>query len=339
MNPEPPRQKLLGAAAGLLITVFAGAARAESGPTWLEWSAPPECPTAGDIERHAQELFGGPLPPDRRLAVATDLRWDGGRWEIAVDVALDGLRGERQVTVDSCSQAADFVAVAVVLAVDPNSSERLSSEANTNSAPARPDREPVEPQPQVEAPLQSVVEDELRRPRKRAQGGPRVAPHLSLLLDGAVGVLPDARLGGALWVGADVGRITISAVGEWYPAAEANVEHAETPIDFGLMAGRINVAYWFLGPRARVGPSLSLHAGVMESAQADSGYAVEEPWVALGVGPQGVVLLGGPVSLLVEGELNVPLVMPTFVLDDGTEVHRPQIGGRIALGGRILLGQ
>jgi hypothetical protein len=143
-----------------------------------------------------------------------------------------------------------------------------------------------------------------------------------------------------LGLGADIDRLALSAIAAWYPATSTTLESARAPIDFGLIAGRANVAYWFLGPSARIGPSLSVHVGVIESSQIDSGRpVVREPWVALGAGPQAVVLLGGPVSLLAEGELNVPLLMPTFVLDDGTEVHRRGIGGRIALGTRISLGQ
>ena len=314
--------------------MLAGAVRADGGPTWLRWSAPPECPTASDIGQRADELFGGSLPSDRGLAVATDLRWTGERWEIAVDVELDGHRGQRQVTVDTCSQAADFVAVAVVLAVDPSSSERL---ANTQpDEPAKPVREAEHrPQPPAEpaAPVRNTP------PPSPSEQGPLVAPHLSLSLDAAVGVLPGAHLGGSLWVGADVGRLALSVAGEWYPTTETEVERAASPIDFGLIAGRVNAAYWFFGPRARLGPSLSLHVGSIESTQPGSGRSVHETWVALGLGPQGSIVLAGPVSLLLEAELNLPLVMPTFVLSDGTEVHKPGIGGRFTLGARISLGK
>jgi len=331
------RSRLLGASGSMLVMLLAGAARAEGAPKWLDWSAPPECPTVSDIEQRAVELFGGPLPRDRGLAVATELIWTGKDWEIAVELALDGHRGRRQVTVGRCTQAADFVAVAVVLAVDPASSQRLldeHEEAEPTPAPVKPNAESAA---SVSDPPTTAVEG--GPPSAAAMNRVRIVPHVSVLADGAVGVLPGVHLGGALWVGADIDRLALGVVAAWYPATSTTLEAARAPIDFGLTAGRANVAYWFLGPRVRVGPSLSVHVGVIESGQVDSRRAaVREPWLAVGAGPQAVVLLRGPVSLLVEGELNVPLLMPTFVLDDGTAVHRRSLGARIAVGTRISLG-
>lgn len=333
------RKRAALALAVLLASLFCAQAKAENQPSWLAWSAPPECPTAADIEQRATELYGGPLPSQRRLAVTTKLDWTGTQWAVFVDVELDGQHGGRQVAVGSCAEAGDFVAVAVVLAIDPTSSRRLTAtEGSTETAPRNSERN-IEPErPPASAPIE--LGDAKARAKRAAAPGARWRPHASLLVDGAVGVLPGAHLGGALWLGADVGRLALSIVGAFYPRAPATPDNARAPIDFALLEGRANLTYWFLGPTLRVGPSISFHGGVIESEQTGSSASrVREPWLAVGLGPQLLVRVGGPVSFFAEGELNVPLLMPTFVLDDGSEVHRPGLGGRLALGGRISLGE
>lgn len=329
---------MISAAAGLSIALFAAGARAEAAPAWLNWSAPPECPTAGDIERRAVELFGGPIPKDRPLAVATDLRWNGARWEIALEITLDEHRGEREVTLASCAEAADFVAVAVVLALDPTSSERLSVERRTDDRAAAPSASAAEPVAKTATKPKEI--ESAGDVSAATESGPQITPHVSVTFEGAVGILPSISGGGAVWAGADIDRLSASLVAEWSPTTARTFERAAAPIDFGLVGGRVNVAYWFLGPALRVGPSLSVHAGAIESGEvASERSSTWQPWLTLGLGPQAVVQLVGPLSLLAEAELNVPLAMPTFVLDDGTAVHDPGIGGKIGLGARFSFGQ
>jgi hypothetical protein len=321
----------------LLATLFCAQSNAENEPSWLAWSAPPECPTAADIELRAAELYGAALPAHRHLAVTTKLDWTGTQWAVFVDVELDGQRGDRQVAVNSCAEASDFVAVAVVLAIDPTSSRRLVPSDGSRESRTADAQRSVEPKPTPPS-VPSQVDDAKAHAERSAPAGLRWKPHVSLLADGAVGVLPGAHLGGALWIGTDVGRLAISLVGAFYPATPTTPDNARAPIDFALLEGRANLTYWFLGPALRIGPSVSLHGGVIESDQAgSSASAVREPWLSVGLGPQVLVRVGGPVSFFAEGELNVPLLMPTFVLDDGSEVHRPGVGARLALGGRISL--
>jgi hypothetical protein len=330
------RQQVLGALSSLLVILLCATAKAENEPSWLTWSAPPECPTASDIGRRVTELYGGALPRNRHLAVATRLSWTGAQWFIAVDVTLDEQRGERRVTVDSCAQAADFVAVAVVLALDPTSSSRPVPAGDRASERPQHDPEP-KPGPERSQPAARARTGDTE-PHRQRSAATKMRPHVSLVMDGALGELPGPHLGGALWLGLDVGRVGVSLVGAWYPAAATTPDRALAPIDFSLLEGRASLTYWLLGPAVRVGPSLSFHAGVIESDQIGSGSSpVREPWLAVGIGPQCVVAVAGPVSLFAEAELNLPILMPTFVLDDGSEVHRPGIGGRLALGGRISL--
>src|SRR5688572_574339 len=121
---------------------------------WLSWSPPPECPTQEYIEGRITEWLGGELPASAELEVSARLTWvDSGRWEVQVLARLNGREGLRHITVQRCSEAADFVALAVVLAVNPDFAPADGIEAPTAAPPADADAispfgpsEPVAPE-------------------------------------------------------------------------------------------------------------------------------------------------------------------------------------------------
>ncbi|HEY6724513.1 MAG TPA: hypothetical protein VI197_10785 [Polyangiaceae bacterium] len=321
-------------ALGMLSTLSASAA-----PTaWLEWQAPPECPTASDIERRVSQWLGGPVPTDTDMAVRTALIWNGERWEVTVEIAFGGQKGTRQVTVRDCQEAADFVAIAVALALDPSLAE--GEDAAVPDAPEQdrpldaPERPNLAPAPMPgEAPR-------ARAPaaRSAAPGGQsRFRPHLSVSVEGAAGTLPDPALGVGIAAGGDVGRLTFSLGARWFPPNSTTPEQAAAPIDFSLLGARAGAAYLFLGPAVRIGPSLAVDAGAIRAQQLRSpGGGVVEPWVSLAAGAVGLARLGDYVSVFSELELEVPITRPSFVLSDESVVHRVDFGARAALGLRFF---
>jgi hypothetical protein len=167
-----------------------------------------------------------------------------------------------------------------------------------------------------------------------------VRPHVSLSSEGAIGVLPDPSLGVVVSAGVELGRVSLALGGSWYPSTVAKLQRAQQPIDFSLLAGRINAVYWIANSGLRLGPSASLHAGAIGSQQEGAAAAeVQEPWVAYGAGATLLADLTASLSLLAELELVSPFTQPSFVLSDGTEVHRVVLGPRAALGLRITLGE
>lgn len=315
---------------------------------WLEWSPPPECPSARDIERRVAEWLGGPLPTNTNIVVRTELAWNGARWEVSVEVAFDGESGVRRVSVRDCQEAADFVAVAVALAVDPSVAEKAdltqpdAAEAEPVHGSADDDaasRATLEVHPATER----AAEPEATRAVAHAPTPERslVRPHLSVSAEGATGVLPGPALGLGVAAGGDIGRLALSLGGRWLPPNSTTPEQALAPIDFSLLSGGVRAAYWFLGPKARLGPSVGLDAGAIQAEQLHSdNERVTEPWVALTSGILGLVQLTSYLSIFSELEVALPLTRPTFVLNDASTVHRVGVGARAALGLRFsLLGQ
>ena len=335
------RLRLLGAtfALGMSLSASAGAQPAP----WLDWSPPPECPSAADIERRVAEWLGGPFPTDADIAVRTALTWNGALWEVAVEISFGDQSGTRQVAVRDCQEAADFVAVAVALAVDPS----LAAQTETQTPDA------VESKPELDASREAKVEPV--RPVEQASGSnaakpsatlvrPSAAPdsalpfrpHVSVAAEGAAGVLPEPALGIDAAVGGDIGRLSLSLGARWLPPASTAPERAAAPIEFSLLGGRVDAAYLFFGPEARVGPSVAVDAGAIQAQQLRAGGdRVVEPWVSLAAGVLGLAALGAHVSVFGEVEVEVPLTRPTFVLSDESVVHRVGVGARAALGLRF----
>ncbi len=98
-----------------------GDEQTKSGPAWLSWHAPPECPSASYIEERIVEWLGRPPSVEARLAVDAAVLWRDDHWQVTAEISQARQKGERQVLVASCTEAADFVALSVVLALDPDS--------------------------------------------------------------------------------------------------------------------------------------------------------------------------------------------------------------------------
>lgn len=86
---------------------------------WLEWSAPSECPGPEQIEKRLLDWVKAPLKPEQELKVVASAQSQNGLWLVSVDFSYGADQGKRQVSLKSCSEGADFVALTVALAVDP----------------------------------------------------------------------------------------------------------------------------------------------------------------------------------------------------------------------------
>ena len=325
----------------LMLAMF-WSVSASADPTWLDWQAPPECPMASDIERRVSQWLGGPVPNDSDMAVRTALIWNGERWDVTVEIAFGDERGTRQVGVQDCQEAADFVAVAVALALDPS----LAGEMNQGAPEPAPEASERDSTPEALAtpsavparsPTPRARSERTQPPRGVASNAQRpFRPHASIAAEGVAGVLPDPALGLSAAVGAEFGRLSFSLGGRWTPPQSTTSERAVAPIEFSRLGGRARTAYLFFGPIARVGPSIAVDAGAIRAKQQRTGDGVVEPWLSLAAGTLGVAALTDYVSIFGELELEAPLTRPTFVLTDGSVVHKVNLGLRAALGVRFF---
>ena len=264
----------------VLISTSVSGAPINDDAAWLEWSPPPECPPKSHIVQRVNEWLDG-VPRRNDVKVETNLSWHEGRWNVVVDVAFDGHIGTRAVAVADCSEAADFVAIAVVLAIDPARTDVFqipgdgsaggtvdvepSSEPSARTTLERGHAEPAEGLLRRE-----VATEAQGRPRKKiAEGRPAggLRPHLTFLGLGSWGALPGPRPGVAAAIGVDLGHWSISLGADWFPAMKTSVPEANTSLDFSLLSGRLTAAYLLLGPRFNIGPAVSFQAGAFRVKQ------------------------------------------------------------------------
>jgi len=315
---------------------LAGPAGRPSGfpPNWLSWSPPPECPTQEYIEGRITEWLGGELPASAQLEVSARLSWvDSGRWDVHVSARLNGREGLRHITVERCSDAADFVALAVVLAVNPDFAPAEGSDAAAAGMPV--DAEAISPL----APSEAEEPDRAPKPvasRKKtplfvafgARGeldvGTFPSPHGGMAVDGAVS-----------WP-----HWFLSLAGALYPEVQENLAGASGPVAFSLLAARARGCYLFGKPSVRLGPCLSAELGTIQAGQT-SGHvdppSATELWSAVSAGLEAQIAVLPWLSPFATVDATFPLTRPRFLLDDGTLVHQPGVVALVgALGVRLF---
>ncbi len=338
-----------------------------AGPSWLEWSAPPGCPDGDDIERRVGEWVEGRWAESSDLSVTATLRTSGDQWDVRVVVTRGGHIAERLVTVSSCEAAADFVAIAIVLAVDPDLAEQLESDllAVSSAAVARPQEEapvtpragpePADPPSQADAgpaagppavvappsasplpPEEAVSSDaatgwSFRRWKSNWQ------PHATLWGEEAWQSLPRPAVGVGLGLGLDHRRWSVALGARRLLPVTVFPERAAAPIEFSLTGVRCTLGYRLLAPPVQLAPLVSLEGGAVQTHQRGAtSETVGAPWWQVGLGAGLLVRLSPRVTLTGELELSLPLTQPTFVLNDRSEVYQVGAGGRGLLGVRYL---
>lgn len=325
-------------ATGLAANTPEASALAEHQASWLTWSPPPECPLAQDIQRQVEQWLDGALPSDRGLLVKGQVHWTGQHWLTSVAVTLDGVTREREVQVPTCSDAADFVALAVVLAIDPDNPQ--GDEGNEAPLPEATPTEQFEDAEYLMGPAAAPRDQEStspHRPEKQGLGG--------LVGAGAViatGALPGVRGGlelyggifGKHWQGRLEARALLPAK---YEAAGA-----AAPITFSLLVGRVVGCYLWSAAALAFGPCLGFEAGALFSDQEGGGPEREQvitPWLAVAPGAEINFSVAKHVGFVAGAQLNIPLAPARLELDDGSEAHQTKLGVQGNVGVRIFWGR
>lgn len=307
---------------------------------WLEWSAPPECPGPDRVEARIVEWLGAPPPRGIDLRVVSVSSWTRAGWEVRVVVNLGERTGERRVRLESCADVADFVALTVALAVNPDLEEGgggwmeaeptggqvSAQELSPLAEPAEPD----EPEAPEEEPTASV-----RAPARRGIG-----VWLAAGAEVSVGALPNTHGGFAAEVGIGGPRLGVWVGGRVLPATNESFAEAAGPIEFALAAVRIGGDYDFVDGPVEFGPRALLELGAVQAGQTSG--AIELPrgstfWAALGFGVIAGLTVGRWLEPRAIAELSVPLTRPRFLLDDASLIHQPSLGFRAELALCILL--
>lgn len=322
------------------LTMDEAEAPASFPPGWLEWSAPPECPGPDRVEARIVEWLGAPPARGIDLRVVSVSSWTLAGWEVRVVVKLGERTGERRVRLESCADVADFVALTVALAVNPDLDEGgggwMEADPSDGQASAQDlsplveSAEPDEPEAPEEEPAAPV-----RAPVRRAIG-----VWLAAGAEVSVGALPNTHGGLAAEVGVGGPRVGMWLGGRILPATNESFAEAAGPIEFALAAGRIGADYDFFDGPVKFGPRALVELGAVQAGQTSG--AIELPrgstfWAALGFGVMAGLTVGRWLEPRAIFELSIPLTRPRFLLDDASLIHQPNVGFRAELALCILL--
>jgi hypothetical protein len=296
------------------LAAAAGAATAHGEPrtdAGLVWQAPVTCPDAGEVRARIERRLG--MPIDRmvhgiEVEIAPD-RGDGRGFVARIDLRGITVANEvRVLTSARCDDLTDAVAVVIV---------RLATDATEIRPP--------------------VVDD--ARPRLAVQVPPTAVMHdwgggLRLVGVSGIGALPGVGLGGELGVYARHRSLVLElAEAQWrqsrqvlQPGAPGRVDVSlrTTALRFGWGPEDVPLRVWLGGELGSIeGQGVALndvHVGTATWGSVGAGIGVAWP-----MAPHARVV--GMV------ELAVPLQRARFVLQDGTEVFRPDVAtARCGLG-------
>ncbi len=291
MKINRKRGAALLAGVGLALSA-AGSAKAE-----VRWRAPSECPKEEEIQARARALDTA----EKRVPdVVIHVEKRGAKYAAELTI---GQASPRVFDADTCAAVADGALLILSLNVVP---------VEAVPAPSGP--------PAVSALVVVPAPTPVRKNAKTNERSSFAFVSILPLVD--VGTLPRTAPGLEVAFGALFGKGKIEgAMHAFLP--EESVTPLGTRAAFDAIGGLVR-ATWFLGERARIGPSVGL---ALERWSGSSRLAeVNGNAVALVVAPEIGASLDVPISKvfhIVGGlEALLPLNRPAYVLEGFGEVHR-----------------
>src|SRR6478735_5037351 len=302
---------------------------------WLRWTPPPECPGQDFVLERVQSWFGGRMPATRDLDARGEVNCAGTHWEVTVALRVDDTKGERRVRVATCADAAEFLAVTIVLAVDPSRAPDLPTVVAEAEVP--PEEEP--PVPPVERKQAPVPPGQANTALPERAPEPQRSWFLGVAAEGAAGPLPSFQVGPLIEAGLERGPAVLGVGVHFLPSVAQLPSGAVAEISYGLAAGRLNACVLApLGP-FDLGPCADLDVGALWTNQGPPGDVAQlVPWVDLQIGAMAR-LFGPQASLVLGSRLSVPLTQPRFVVSSGALAHQPTVGVVLDLGVQFFFGK
>jgi hypothetical protein len=294
--------------AWLVVTLLLGSGRAEAGALALEWTAPPECPAAAEVEARIRSLAGDALDVAARVHVARTV--DGYRADLVLR-GRDGTARERSLTGESCQVVVEAVATVLV------ASHVEEQAAAPRPPPARPDT----PSPRLEA-----------SPPPPISSGWDVWVAARPMLD--AGLLPATVLGGVVDVGAGLGdwrgelRLAGLAPADAVAPAGSSAELFAFTAEGAACAARALATI-------RVGGCIGFGVALVHGR----GVGVAEPRSELRLVPAPKLAVDlrwparGRIALRGDATVRLALTRPEFSIENEGPLHRPALlSGQLALG-------
>lgn len=295
-------------------------------PFELHWSAPAECPSAGDVRAAIERHLAAPLVSPR----GDGLRVDGsarsstdGRWEVTLVVESAEGRSERKIgDATDCAAATETAALVIAIAIDPDVA--LRDTPATIPTPVEPT--PVEPTPVEPTPVAPTTGTTPPPTVARPTPAPRLKLRAAIggRFDVTGGAHPIVGLGGSVFVDLLIGargRIGLGASVSGAPPARksgATIEMLRWTIEvrgcpvFGVLR-------WL-----EIVPCAGVQAGqtrVDVTGLADA-KSPRHPWVAPTALLAAVFVPRPRIGIWAGLHGLVPLYRHDYVIEDGGRVHR-----------------
>ncbi len=287
----------------------------------LQWSAPPQCPTAAQVSDAVARLLGRPLAEGPSPCVARarvqPLRRRG--WRLRLSIATRGAPRHRTLEGASCVAVTDAAALVLALAIDP---EAVASRPAAPAPPEAPQPPPAPaPPPQPPPPLPPPVAVARPEPAPPRPSRP-LRWHLRAAVFGDVGSLPAATVGPSLAVGLSYGALRVEAYAVYAAPQRAALDRGGG--DFDLVGAGLSGCGLARVGRFDLGGCGGLEAGSLRGAaygvaRPGSGSA---PWLAVTFGAAARARLSSRWGVLAQVGGAAPLRRPEFVIDEVGAVFR-----------------
>jgi hypothetical protein len=351
----------------LALLTFAQVASAQGGapakgPLTLEWKANPSCSSPSQIADEVSRILRGAPGSERPVSARVSLVGDDRTsWHVTIVTQSDGASRERSFEAESCTAAAEAVAVILAIAINPRASPPPAPEvlppasaAPTSSStppPAVATLPPAPPTPPASAALAGPIATPPPAPSaltstpSSSSGPPNPLTLQGLTVAGSLAIgagnLPTVGAGAELAVGWRPGRLRLELAGTYWGQQRATASGAGA--DFELLSTEARAIYAWTAGRLALGPLLAVGLEWIKASGFGGTFANASPAETLGtVGVGGLVTwrLAWRIHLRLALESVFPLSRPDFVVLDrpaaASTVYRPSLAfGRAVVGAEV----
>lgn len=306
-----PYGLLRAAVSALLLMSLSGSARANV-TSLVEWDAPEPCPGAFDVFGRLAAVLG--YEPDT-LGKLSRVRGSVVRTRAGFRLVLEAFerdrRSSRVVEAARCEDLADAAAIAIALAMAPETAATLVAA----TAGVTPESPVLETPP---APLDAVS------PALAANGGPHVRGYAAAGGVVEYGALPRAAPGFSVEGGVLIGAVSLGAYGVLL-SSEQSRGAPDLDVEFDLLFAGLRGCYALRAASPRLDACGCLEAGRFRGLglELDRAQQTQDLWLASGAALDAEWGLGGPLGLQLRAEPMLPLIRKQYTVNGIDNVHAP----------------
>ena len=235
----------------LFASMLIGALAVAGNPIELQWDAPPGCPTADEVAREVEGLFGEGGGKGQTVQAEAQVAREGEGYRLELVVTTRSGRDARSIHDPRCEPLAHATALVVATLMDPIAvSEHIEALSNPTPPTVEP---PAEPPPRLPEPP-SIPPPSTEPPPPRATSSDRIDPRPpprpafrpSLRLGGFLGsaTLPGLDGGLAVAVGFTRSKLRLELGASYaFPQSQPHPELAAVGLQLQSVTGQLRGCY------------------------------------------------------------------------------------------------